>query len=89
MSVTSVPATYLTGTVKWFDCKKGFGFIVDRQGQDVFVHYTVIEGDGFRKLDDGATVEYEATPTPRGLAALHVRCVEKPAAASNPQVPLE
>jgi len=62
-----------TGTVKWFDCKKGFGFIVTEQGQDVLVHYTMIEGDGFRKLHDGETVEYEAVAGLKGLSATKVR----------------
>ena len=48
-----------TGNVKWFDSKKGFGFIVNADGKDVFVHYATIEGDGFRTLADGETVEYE------------------------------
>ncbi len=61
------------GTVKWFDCKKGFGFVMDGGGQDVFVHYTVIEGNGFRRLRDGEQVEYEATQGPKGLTATRVR----------------
>lgn len=48
------------GVVKWFDPKKGFGFIVGPTGQDVFVHYTTIIGDGFRVLKDGSTVTYDA-----------------------------
>jgi cold shock protein len=48
------------GVVKWFDPKKGFGFIVGPTGQDVFVHYTTIVGDGFRVLKDGSTVQYDA-----------------------------
>ena len=49
-----------TGEVKWFDNKKGFGFIVgEDQNQDVFVHYSAIEGEGFRSLKDGEKVEYE------------------------------
>jgi len=64
------------GKVKWFDCKKGFGFIVDDQGEDVFVHYRVIEGDGFRRLRDGEPVEYETTRGPKGLTATRVRRLE-------------
>lgn len=48
------------GTVKWFDPRKGFGFIVGPAGQDVFAHFSVIAGDGFRALHDGSTVEYDA-----------------------------
>jgi cold shock protein len=62
------------GKVKWFNDTKGFGFIVCQQtGQDVFVHHTVIEGDGFRTLDDDETVEYEAESSPKGYKATHVR----------------
>lgn len=64
------------GTVKWFDCKKGFGFVLDAQGQDVFVHYTVIEGDGFRRLRDGEVVEYEVAQGPKGLSAIKVRKID-------------
>ena len=61
------------GLVKWFDCKKGFGFIVHEDGQDVFVHYTVIESDGFRRFRDGEQVEYEIMRGPKGLCASRAR----------------
>ena len=61
------------GTVKWFDCKNGFGFVVDDAGQDIFVHFSVIEGDGFRRLFDGEKVEYDVGQGPKGLSALRVR----------------
>ncbi len=48
-----------TGTVKWYDVRKGFGFITDEDGKDVFVHYTGLTGDGFRKLKKNAAVEFE------------------------------
>lgn len=67
------------GTVKWFDCKKGFGFVLSPDGQDVFVHYSVIEGDGFRRLRDGEQVEYEEIAGPKGLSAAKVRRIEVPA----------
>ena len=64
-----------TGTVKWFDTKKGFGFIVNSEGKDVFVHYTSIEGDGFRALKDGEQVEYEQIQGEKGLMAKAVKRV--------------
>ncbi len=62
-----------TGTVKWFDSKKGFGFILNNEGKDVFVHFSSIEGEGFRALKDGEIVEYEQTQGPKGLTAKNVR----------------
>ena len=56
----------VTGTVKWFDVKKGFGFLVNAQGKDVFVHFSSIEGDGFRALKDGEKVEYEEVDSGKG-----------------------
>ncbi len=61
-----------SGEVKWFDPRKGFGFIVGPEGQDIFAHYSVIQGDGFRVLQDGARVEYDAVETPRGWKATRV-----------------
>lgn len=60
------------GTVKWFDSKKGYGFIVNADGKDVFVHFTSIQGDGFRSLKDGEIVEYEESDGAKGLMALNV-----------------
>jgi CspA family cold shock protein len=62
-----------TGAVKWFDSKKGFGFIVGPEGEDVFVHFSVIEGDGFRSLKDGEAVEYDFDRGAKGLLAKNVR----------------
>lgn len=60
------------GLVKWFDPKKGYGFIVGPDGQDIFVHYSKIQGDGFRVLKDGSTVAYDAELTDRGWHASRV-----------------
>ena len=65
-----------TGTVKWFDSKKGFGFILNPEGADVFVHFSSILGDGFRSLKDGEHVEYEQIEGAKGLSAQSVRRLE-------------
>lgn len=64
-----------TGTVKWFNDAKGFGFITQEQGEDIFVHYSAISGDGFRSLPEGAKVEFEVTEGPKGKRAANVRKV--------------
>jgi len=64
----------VTGTVKWFDSKKGFGFITGPEtDKDIFVHYTHIEGEGFRSLKDGEAVEFELVESDKGLQAHHVK----------------
>lgn len=70
----------IDGVVKWFDQRKGFGFIVGPEGQDIFTHYSVIEGDGFRVLADGSTVKYDAVRTDKGWKATKVSRVEMPIA---------
>jgi CspA family cold shock protein len=60
------------GQVKWFDAKKGFGFIHGPDGKDVFVHYMSIQDDGFRTLADGQMVQYELVDTEKGLQANNV-----------------
>ncbi len=60
------------GKVKWFNEKKGYGFIEQESGGDVFVHYSAIEGDGFKTLREGQEVEFEVTNGPKGLQATKV-----------------
>lgn len=60
------------GTVKWFNDAKGFGFIRQENGPDVFVHYSQIVGDGFRTLEEGQAVEFEIKEGPKGLLAERV-----------------
>jgi CspA family cold shock protein len=62
-----------TGTVKWFNGSKGFGFISREEGDDVFVHYKAIVGDGFKSLDEGDKVEFEIEEGPKGLQANNVK----------------
>ena len=66
----------IQGAVKWFDPKKGYGFIVGPEGQYVFVHFSQILGDGFRSLKDGEAVEYEMAEGDKGLQAKDVKRVE-------------
>jgi CspA family cold shock protein len=59
----------MEGTVKWFNASKGFGFIEQDNGGDVFVHYSAIKTDGFKTLDEGARVQFEVVDGPKGPAA--------------------
>jgi len=61
------------GTVKWFNDAKGYGFISQEGGEDVFVHHTAINMDGFRTLKEGESVEFDVTEGPKGLQAANVR----------------
>ena len=63
------------GTVKWFNGAKGYGFIQRSTGEDVFVHFSAIQGGGFRSLPEGAAVEFELTNGPKGLQAANVTVV--------------
>ena len=60
------------GTVKWFNASKGYGFIQRQSGEDVFVHFSAIQGDGYKSLNEGQAVEFEVTTGPKGLQASNV-----------------
>ncbi len=64
-----------TGQVKWFDNRKGWGFITQADGEDVFVHYRNVVGDGFKSLKDGQQVEFDVVQGDKGLHAENVRAV--------------
>jgi CspA family cold shock protein len=63
------------GTVKWFNERKGFGFLSQDDGEDVFVHYSSIQGSGFKNLAEGQAVEFEVQKGPKGLQAVNVRAL--------------
>lgn len=64
-----------TGTVKWFNAAKGFGFIQRESGEDVFVHFSAIASNGYKSLDEGARVSFEVKKGPKGLQAENVTVV--------------
>ncbi len=64
------------GTVKWFNSEKGYGFISQENGDDLFVHYSEIQGSGYRELQEGARVEFLITPGRKGMQASQVTVVE-------------
>jgi CspA family cold shock protein len=66
------------GNVKWFDHRKGFGFIEGEAGEDIFVHFSVIQSDGYRSLRDGEPVEYEVERGAKGLLARSVKRLDPP-----------
>ena len=61
-----------TGTVKWFNAEKGYGFISQDSGPDVFVHFSAIQGNGYRNLEENEKVEFEVNQGPKGLQAANV-----------------
>jgi len=61
------------GTVKWFNDEKGYGFLTQENGGDVFVHHTSIQGDGFKSLKEGDTVSFDIESGPKGLKAVNVK----------------
>ena len=65
----------LQGTVKWFNNKRGWGFIVKEDGEDVFVHYSAIQSGGYKTLNEGQAVTYEAEKGPKGMQATNVQPV--------------
>ena len=71
-SLMEVP---MTGKVKWFNDQKGFGFIEVEGSQDVFVHHSAIQGEGFKSLKEGDEVEFEVTKGPKGLQASNLRII--------------
>jgi len=65
----------MKGTVKWFNSNKGYGFISPEEGEDVFVHFSSIESDGYKSLEEGQAVEFEVTDGPKGLQASNVKAI--------------
>jgi len=65
----------ITGTVKWFNGGKGYGFLSQEGGEDVFVHFSAIQGEGFRNLEEGQKVEFSIQKGPKGLQAADVKVI--------------
>ena len=73
-----------TGTVKWFNSEKGYGFISQESGPDVFVHFSAIEGNGYRNLEENETVEFDVNQGPKGLQAANVKRLGQAAKSGQP-----
>lgn len=67
----------MKGTVKWFNAEKGFGFIADENGNDIFVHFSEIKMDGYKTLEEGEKVQFEVSETPKGNLAQNVTVIEE------------
>lgn len=65
----------MTGTVKWFNAEKGYGFIIDEEGKDIFVHFSSINSDGYKTLEEGQKVTYDLVESDRGPQAKNVTVV--------------
>jgi CspA family cold shock protein len=63
----------MKGTVKWFNASKGYGFITPESGEDVFVHFSAIQAEGYKSLEEGQAVEFDVVKGPKGLQAANVR----------------
>jgi cold shock protein len=85
VTTSDTTLTLVRGRVKWFDGKKGFGFITNASEEDVFVHFTMIDGEGFRQLRAGDRVKYVQTQGPKGLSATHVRRLAKETHVERPR----
>jgi cold shock protein len=73
--VETEESSVATGTVKWFNAEKGYGFIAREGGEDVFVHFSNIQGSGYRSLEEGQRVEFDVAPGRKGEEAQNVRAV--------------
>lgn len=67
----------MTGKVKWFNNAKGYGFIVNEEGKDVFVHYSGIDTEGYKTLPEGANVKFDLTKTDKGVIAVNVQSIRE------------
>ena len=65
----------IVGTVKWYNGSKGYGFLAQEGGEDVFVHFSAIQGEGYRNLEEGQRVEFSITKGPKGLQAADVKVI--------------